>query len=722
MRADLAIHCQSYGSRRYWLVKDPVALRYFHLGDEEHAILKMLDGTTSLQEIKRRFESAFAPMQLTLEQIHAFLGHLHRCGLLLVEAPGQGRELLERRNLRRRWEWVESIGNVLAIRFRGLDPDPLLRWLDARFAWIFSPWFLAACFVLVVAAGILAAVQFEVLAQRLAASKTLLAPGNLLWLAAAIALAKTLHELGHALTCKHFGGECHELGVMLLVFTPCLYCNVSDAWLLADKWRRIAVAAAGIVVEIVLAAVCLLLWWFTEPGWLNTLLLGVVLVCSVNTLLLNGNPLLRYDGYYVLADWIEVPNLSQQARDLIGRGLARIFLGEDRPAERYVPGRLQALVALYAVASLVYRWVVVVAILWVCYRFLRPHGLEVLAGGLAVLVLAGMLAMPLVRLAGSLANPAFRQRLPRGRFAASCAVVVAVLGIVATVPLPFRISAPVVLQPRGERSVYVVVPGALTALVEPGERVAENQPVARLANLQLAKEVAELSGQREQQRLHLENLRARLAGDPAAARQVPEAEASLADIEARLRQRHRDEEDLVLRAPVAGTVIPAPWRPASPYRAETLPAWQGSLLDSRNRGAQVETGMLFCTLGDPARLEAVLVIDQADMKFVRPGQSVRMKLDPMPGRVLEGTITEVAKRDLKVAPRELAADGGLAVRMDRDATPRPASVSYQARATLAACPPELLVAARGQAKIEAERRSLAARFYHRFLQLFRFSP
>ena len=721
MRPDLSIRCQSYGSRRYWLVKDPVALRYFHLGDEEHAILKMLDGTVSLQEIKRRFEAAFAPLQLTLEQLHAFLGHLVQCGLLLVESPGQGGELLDRRKRRRRLEWLESIGNVLAIRFRGVDPDPLLRWLDAGCAWVFSFWFLAACLVLVVSAAALAAVQFDVLAQRLSASKALMAPGNLLWLATAIALAKTLHELGHALACKHFGGECHEIGILLLVFTPCLYCDVSDAWLLASKWQRIAVAAAGILVEIVLAAVCLLLWWFSEPGLLNTLLLNIVVVCSVNTLLLNGNPLLRYDGYYVLADLIEVPNLSQQARSLAGRGLVRIFFGEDRPAERYVPERLQALVAIYAVASVVYRWIVVAAILWVCYRFLQPYGLEVLAGILAVLAVAGMLAVPVARSAAALSNLAHRQRFPVGRLTGSLMVFAAMVATLMLFPLPFRVSASVMLQPQGGRAVYVVVPGALTALVGPGEHVAANQPLARLVNLQIAKEIAELTGQRDQQRLRLENLRARLADDRTVAPQIPAAEEALADIEARLQQRRRDENELVLRAPVAGTVIPGPWRPAPAYRADALPTWRGSLLDPRSRGAYLETGTLFCTIGDPDRLEGVLVIDQADMKFVRQGQGVRLKFDPMPGRVLEGTIAEVSKLDLKVAPRELAAEGGLPVRLARDGTPHPANVSYQARVELGDCPSDLLVAARGQAKILAAPRSLAARLYHRLSQVFRFT-
>ena len=121
------------------------------------------------------------------------------------------------------------------------------------------------------------------------------------------------------MTCIRLGGQCRELGLMLLVFTPCLYCEVSDAWTFPSKWQRIAVSAAGIIVEIVLAALAALVWCFSGPGLLHSLAFAVMVVCSVSTLLFNGNPLMRYDGYYVLADLLEVPNLAEQSRAVVAR-------------------------------------------------------------------------------------------------------------------------------------------------------------------------------------------------------------------------------------------------------------------------------------------------------------------------------------------------------------------------------------------------------------------
>ena len=164
-------------------------------------------------------------------------------------------------------------------------------------------------------------------------------PRNLFWLLLAIGAVKVLHELGHALACKHFGGEVHELGFMLLVFAPCLYCDVSDAWRLPSKWQRIAVSAAGMVVELVLAALATIVWWYAQPGVVQLVALNIMIVCTVSTLLVNGNPLLRYDGYYILSDLVETPNLWQRSREVLRRFASEWLLGEPAADDPLVPAR-----------------------------------------------------------------------------------------------------------------------------------------------------------------------------------------------------------------------------------------------------------------------------------------------------------------------------------------------------------------------------------------------
>src|SRR6185503_10544121 len=150
----------------------------------------------------------------------------------------------------------------------------------------------------------------------------LLTPQNLgmMWLL--FPLIKTLHELGHATATKAFGREVHDLGVMLLVVTPVPYVDASAAWAFPGKWRRIAVGAAGMAVELVLASLALYVWLAVEPGLVRALAFHVIVIAGISTLVFNANPLLRYDGYYILADLLEIPNLRARANRYLG------YLGE----------------------------------------------------------------------------------------------------------------------------------------------------------------------------------------------------------------------------------------------------------------------------------------------------------------------------------------------------------------------------------------------------------
>jgi len=719
-RPDLIARAHRIGARRIWRVKDPVALEYFEFSDQEFAILDMLDGSTTLAGIQRRFEQMFSPLRLGLGQLQSYLHRLHESSLVLATAPGAGARLLERRRDRTSRELTYRLFSILALRFRGIDPQRLLDWLQARLWWIFSAWFLTGCGILVAGAAIVAGVHFETIQSRISSLGDFLTPGNVVWLALALAGAKVLHELAHGLTCRHFRGECHELGLMLLVFTPCLYCNVSDAWMLPGRRERILISAAGMIAEVILAGLCTFLWWFSQPGLFNSICLDVMVVCSVSTVAFNANPLLRYDGYFILADCLQESNLAQKSGALVRQAAREWFCGIPMSEQSWRTVDYPLRLALYGVLSAAYRWLVSAMILWFAFTFFKAQGLPSLGWVVVCLGLAGILISPISLLAGFLNDPAQRRQLDRGRLNRSAAVLGALLVAAVFIPLPRRITAEVVLGAPAAARVYVPVAGQLQQSLPAGKRVRRGDVLAQLTNPQLQRDIEKTAGERNQAQRHLDHLEVSRVDDPAASAQIPAAREALAGLERRLAQQRHDEQRLALRAPVDGVVMPAPHRSQRSVRRPELPLWQGTPLDEINTGCWLVTGTLFCQVGDPADVGPMLMINQADVDFVRPGQPVRLRVDEWPAAILTGTITEVAAINLEVLPREAESQRQVAARPDSAGLMRPVETTYMARVALSEHRQQLLLRGRGVAKISTAPAPLAQRLYRALRQTFHF--
>jgi putative peptide zinc metalloprotease protein len=722
-RGDLVVNRQIHQGQAWWVVKDPIALAYFRFRPEEYALLDMLDGRTSLDDLKARFEARFPPRRITVEELARFIATLHRSGLVIGDRPGQGPQLFERRRQRIWKQWMAWLANIMSLRFRGIDPDRLLERLDPWFGWLFSPPAIVAALAFVASAVLLVLVNFDVFRSKLPEFNQFFAAGNWLYLAIALGVTKILHEFGHGLSCKHYGGECHEMGMMLLVFTPCLYCDVSDSWMLPSKWKRAAIGAAGMYVEVIIAAIATYLWWNSHAGVFNQLCLDVMFVSSVSTILFNANPLLRYDGYYILSDVLEIPNLRQKANTILSRLASRWCLGIEQPEDPFLPQRNRGLFALYAVASSVYGWIVTASIFFFVWNVFKPYRLEVLGKALAAGALWGLVVRPLQGLVKFLRVPGRRDEVKSVNVMATAAVAAVLTAAVTLIPLPQRVWCAAELRPRDEEMVYVTVPGTLDeVLVKQGDQVAEGAELARLSSIDLDLQIAELEGKVAQGEARLRSLERERFIDPAAGLEIGTVEELLKSDGEKLAKKRADRRKLVLVAPRTGVVLPTLNTPARPDPSGKLPAWTGNPLEPRNRGATLTEGTVFCLVGDPGRFEAVMLIDQSEVEFVARGQRIDLRLDAFPWRTLTGTVAVIAETRVEGGAERLSVKAGGQVPTETDPSGRemPISTSYEALMTVE--DPESLFTPgmRGTARIQVGSRTVGGWLLRLLWQTFNF--
>jgi putative peptide zinc metalloprotease protein len=724
MRPDLTARKHRYHGRVFWVVKEPVGLNYFRFHEEEYSILQMLDGRASLDEIKEKFEDEFTPQKITFQDLLQFVGMLHRSGLVISEQAGQGRQLRKRGDQKRRQELLGKFANVFALRFRGIDPDRMLNWLMPKTAWFFSRWFFVIWCVLGLSALLMVGVEFDTFRSRLPAFHEFFSAQNWIWMGLTMATVKVLHEFGHGLSCKKYGGECHEMGAMLLVFTPALYCNVSDSWMLPNKYHRAAIGAAGMYVEVFLASIATFLWWFSEPGLLNHICLSVMFICSVSTVVFNGNPLLRFDGYYILMDLAEIPNLRQKSTEVVRRFMIETCLGLEQPESPFLPQKNRFVFGLFTVAAVIYRWLVTFSILYFLNKVFEPYGLKVLGQLIALAGLIGLFVQPVWQLAKFFYTPGRMHKVKMPRVYATLGVVTAAVAAFLFVPLPCHVTCPLELRPSAAESIYVDVPGVVDEWkVKPGEKVTPGITLVKLRNIDLEREVVDLEGQLRTAETGLANLERLRIHDATAGLQIAPQKEQIIALRGLLDEKAAELKKLHIESKSEGTVIPPPPRPNQRTPDGRLPGWTGSPFDRRNERAAFAQGDLLCLIGQPQALEAVLVVDQTDIDTVRVGDKVRIQLESYPSTIVNTKVEQIAHDALEASPPSLSIQHGgeLDTRTDASGVARPLNPTYQVRTgQLPVEGFDLQVGMRGKAKISTPWRPLGSRVYRYLARTFHF--
>jgi putative peptide zinc metalloprotease protein len=430
------IERQFYRGELWHVVHNRFNNEFFRLPPAAYHFLMRLESGT-VEEVWQQSLAADHEAAPTQDEVIHLLGQLYQANLLRSTLPANTTELFARGEKRRTRELRARWLNILSFQIPLWDPDPMLtrlRWLGRL---IFSKAG-ALVWVIVLTLGAKSALEHWPALQK--NSEGVLAPGNLPLLYLALFCIKGIHEFGHALACRRFGGEVHKLGVMLIFLSPVPFVDASSSWAFRSKWKRILVAAAGMLVELFVASLAVLLWASTGPGAVHSLAYNVIFIASVTTLFFNLNPLLRYDGYYILSDLIEIPNLAARANAFLQYVAERRLFGlpQTNPARDRREGFI---LAAYGILSWLYR----IVLFFATSIFLAKHYL-LLGLVMALVCVWTLLGTPLVRLVQYLArSPRLGARRQRA-VGVTVGLAAALLLIVGALPFPHHFRAPGVVE------------------------------------------------------------------------------------------------------------------------------------------------------------------------------------------------------------------------------------------------------------------------------------
>ena len=645
LRPDLVVRPQFYEGMTHYVVKDPIGLKYYRFKAEEYFLLQQLDGKSTLLEVKKAFERKYRPQTITVDDLVRFCSQLHEAGVAQIDTPEQTEVFVKRRR-KKIWKKVRgAAANILYIKIPIIDPERLLTWMYPYFKWIYTRTFVVLSCLLMLSALTMVISNFTEVKERLPDFQSFFNWRTIVYFWCSLAIVKIIHEFGHGLTAKHFGGEVHEMGALLLCLTPALYCDVTDSWLLPNKWHRIWISAAGIYVECVLASLATFAWFYSNPGLFNSLMMATMFLCSMNTIMFNANPLMRYDGYYVLADYLEIPNLRVKANQFFSYAFQEKVLGLEVPVQSYMPRTRRWLFLTYAITSFLYRWFVTLSILFFLNRLMKPYKVYSIGIFFAMWGMIPLVIMPVYQIVKFVRTPGRLRKVKKVRATAFAVSTVALITAILMIPTPLRIKGTLVVAPENPSRIYANTAGRLVTLaVRDGDMVKKGDLIAQLSNLDKQRERSSM-----QEELELNRVKAAYfsRSKDLEGRRLARQHSTLADELEPVVARINDQiSHLYLVADRDGQVIGVPKR-------ETTGSW-------------IRPDKAFCEIANPKKLQAQVIIDQGDVDLLQTGSKAWVKIYGLSERTYRTEIAEIASRNRDEIPAELSNVGGGEIAAEQD--------------------------------------------------------
>jgi len=616
------------------VLQDHASGRFQRFTPSAYLLIGLMDGQHSVQELWETGRARLGENAPTQEEVIRLLSQLHAVNALQTDVVPDTAEMLKRFEKQRYGKLKQNLRSPLFMRFSLLDPERILNLFLPLVRPVFG-WFGAIIWLAVVGYGVyLAGLHWSQLTENI--TDRVLAPSNLVILWLTFPFLKAFHEFGHAFAVKVRGGEVHEMGIMLLVFNPIPYVDASAASAFRNRRERALVGAAGMIAELFIAALALWLWTSVEPGPLRAVAFNVILIAGVSTLLFNGNPLLRYDAYYILSDLLEIPNMGSRGIRYIGYLFQRYLLfAKDAEPPFSAPGE-RVWFVVYTIAAFFYRiFIFTSIILFVAGKFFFI-GVLIACWGIF-----NMFVMPVIKIVKFLVTSPKLRRRRAWAIAASLLVLSTVVALVILVPVPLGTQSQGVIWIPEHAFVRAGTEGFVDRLnVASGSSVDTGDPVIECSDPFLPAEIRVLVARLREltavydTRMVTDRVQAKITLE-----EIQQVKAELADA-------RRREDDLTVRSAAAGKImIPM---------ADDLP------------GRFVRRGELLGYVLDRSAMIARVVVNQADVDFVRQKtMDVKVRFPEeiarkMPARILR----EVPAATDQLPSRTLSQEGGGEIAVD----------------------------------------------------------
>lgn len=603
LRPGVRVQRQSYRGERWIVLQNPFSNQYFRLRPAAYEFVARLAPDKSVQEAWQECVNRFPDEAPGQESVLQLLSQLYHANLLHYPDAADSAQLFERYKRRKQREMSARLLNLMFLRFPLLDPDrflkatlPVVGKLISKFGAVL--WCVVVGFALKVVIDNFAAVKLQ--------GQGILAPSNLPLLYVALVVIKSIHEFGHAYFCRKFGGEVHIMGILLMIFTPVPYVDASSSWGLRNRWHRVLVGAAGMIVELFVAALATFVWARTGQGTLHSLAYNVMFIASVSTVIFNANPLLRFDGYYILSDLLEIPNLSQRASDQLRHLWEHNVFGVKNSEGPATTSREATWLVVFGITSGIYRVIVFAGVLLlVADRFL------LLGLIMAAVCAVSWVTVPVGKFIHYLASSPRLERVRWRATAVTVGLTVLVLTLLAVVPFPYHFRAPGIVQAERRTEVVSDVAGIVDkVLAQPGTKVVAGQPLIQMSSRELELDLLDTRARLEEVQSRLRSALTRTNAD------LKPLTSSFESVSNRLAKLNADHAALTIRA-----------------RHDGL--WVAPRIDDLV-GRRLERGVALGLVVDPSAFEFVATVAQADAVFVfaRPPSGGEARLRGQAGELM----------------------------------------------------------------------------------------